>query len=164
MATDNFLKIDGIPGESTDDGHKEWIELDSWSTGHTQGAGGSTSTAGARTAGRVDMQDFHFTKKVDKASAALAFHCANGKHIKEAVLEVCRASEKKEKYLEIKMNDVVVSSYQLAGSGSSDSVPMEQLSLNYGRIEWIYTEMDHKTGKPKGPKMHHWDVTANKGG
>jgi type VI secretion system secreted protein Hcp len=164
MAVDTFLKIDGIPGESTDDAHKEWIEVESFSLGHTQSAGGATSTAGARTAGRVNMQDLHFVKKLDKSSAPLALHCANGKHIKEAVLEVCRASESKEKYYEIKLNDIIVSSYQVGGHAGDDSVPTEQISINFGRIEWVYTEMDHKTGKGKGPKMHHWDLTANKGG
>ena len=27
MAFDGFIKIDGIPGESTDDKHKDWIEI-----------------------------------------------------------------------------------------------------------------------------------------
>ncbi|WP_353327541.1 type VI secretion system tube protein Hcp, partial [Chitiniphilus shinanonensis] len=27
MAFDAFIKIDGIPGESTDDKHKDWIEI-----------------------------------------------------------------------------------------------------------------------------------------
>jgi hypothetical protein len=27
MAFDTFLKIDGIPGESTDDKHKDWMEI-----------------------------------------------------------------------------------------------------------------------------------------
>ena len=27
MAFDAFLKVDGIPGESTDDKHKDWIEI-----------------------------------------------------------------------------------------------------------------------------------------
>ena len=29
MAFDAFIKIDGIPGESTDEKHKEWIEVGS---------------------------------------------------------------------------------------------------------------------------------------
>jgi hypothetical protein len=29
-AFDSFLKIDGIPGESTDDKHKDWIEVISY--------------------------------------------------------------------------------------------------------------------------------------
>ena len=33
MAFDAFLKIDGIPGESTDDKHKDWIEVLSFDFG-----------------------------------------------------------------------------------------------------------------------------------
>jgi hypothetical protein len=33
MAFDAFLKIDGIPGESTDDKHKDWIEILSFAHG-----------------------------------------------------------------------------------------------------------------------------------
>ena len=35
MAFDAFLKIDGIPGESTDDKHKDWIEILSFDFGMT---------------------------------------------------------------------------------------------------------------------------------
>jgi type VI secretion system secreted protein Hcp len=31
MAFDAFLKIDGIPSESTDDKHRDWIEILSFS-------------------------------------------------------------------------------------------------------------------------------------
>ena len=46
MAFDAFLKIDGIPGESTDSKHKDWIEVLSYSTGITQPTSGSASTGG----------------------------------------------------------------------------------------------------------------------
>ncbi len=36
MAFDAFLKIDGIPGESTDDKHKDWIEVLSYGVGIQQ--------------------------------------------------------------------------------------------------------------------------------
>ena len=41
MAFDAFLKVDGIPGESTDDKHKDWIEVLSFNHGVSQPAGGS---------------------------------------------------------------------------------------------------------------------------
>jgi len=31
-------------------------------------------------------------------------------------------------------------------------------------IEWTYVETDHRTGKPGGQIMAHWDLHANKGG
>ena len=53
MAFDTFLKISTIPGESTDDKHKDWIEILSFSTGLDQPASGSVSSGGARSAERV---------------------------------------------------------------------------------------------------------------
>lgn len=37
MAFDVFIKIDGIPGESSDDKHKEWIEVLGFSPDRTAG-------------------------------------------------------------------------------------------------------------------------------
>ncbi len=39
MAVDYFLKIDGIAGESTDDKHKEWIDVLSFSWGDPRAPG-----------------------------------------------------------------------------------------------------------------------------
>ena len=47
MAFDTFLQIDSVQGESTDDKHKGWIEVFSFSHGVAQsGAGAISSTAG----------------------------------------------------------------------------------------------------------------------
>ncbi len=46
MAFDAFLKLDGIPGESTDDKHKDWIELLSYNWGATQMGSATASSSG----------------------------------------------------------------------------------------------------------------------
>ena len=46
MAFDAFIKIDGIPGESTDDKHKDWMEISTFSWGASQPASGTASYAG----------------------------------------------------------------------------------------------------------------------
>ena len=76
MAGDCFLKIDGIPGESTDDKHKDWIEVMSYSSGVSQMAGGDRSTGGAATQGRCDHQDISIVKALDKASPTLNLFAA----------------------------------------------------------------------------------------
>jgi type VI secretion system secreted protein Hcp len=164
MAFDAFLKIDGIPGESTDDKHKDWIEVLSFNHGLSQPAA-AISSGGGRAAERCQHQNFSIAKVMDKASPKLALNCCNGAHIKEAKLELCRATGDKQKYMEYKLTDVIVSSYSPGGaSQGGETIPLEQVSFNYGKIEWTYTETDHKTGKPKGDVKAHWDLTTNKGG
>ena len=165
MAFDSFLKIDVIPGESTDDKHKDWIEVLSYSCGVSQPASGSASTAGGRSAERCNHNDFSVVKALDKASAKLFLACCNGTHIKEIKLELCRAAGDKQKYMEYKMEDVIVSGVRPGGSAhSGEALPLEEVSFNFAKIEWTYTATDHKTGKAAGDVKGHWDLVANKGG
>jgi type VI secretion system secreted protein Hcp len=66
--------------------------------------------------------------------------------------------------MEYKMTDVVVSSYRPDGASKGGEIPLEEVKFNYGKIEWTYTETDHKTGAAKGDVKANWDITANKGG
>src|SRR5215469_14676543 len=82
---DYFLKIDGIPGESQDDKHKDWIPLASFSWGVTEPGAGRGAGSGA---GRAKFSGFEFAMLVNKASPELFLSCVSGKHIKEAMLSV----------------------------------------------------------------------------
>lgn len=165
MAFDCFLKIGTIPGECTDDKHKEWIEILSFSHGLSQPGSGSVSSGGARSAERCDHQDFSVVKTLDKASPKLALACCNGEHIASIKMELCRATGNKSKYMVYDLSDVIISSARPGGSAQGgEALPLEEVSFNYGKIEWIYTESDHKTGKPKGDVKAHWDLVTNKGG
>src|SRR5436190_14479021 len=119
MAFDVFLKIDGVPGESTDDKHKDWIEIEDYSFDIEQPSSATDSSAGGGTTERVNIEDFHISKLMDKASAKLFELCCTGKHIKEATLEACRAGGDKLKYLEVKMENVIISSVRSAGGTRS---------------------------------------------
>jgi type VI secretion system secreted protein Hcp len=165
MAFDCFLKIDGIDGECTDDKHKQWIELLSYSHGVSQPGSGSASSGGGRSAERCDHQDFSVVKTLDKTSPKLNLFCCNGTHVQNVKVELCRAAETKEKYMEYLMTDVIISSVRPGGtSQGGEALPLEEVSFNYGKITWNYIETDHKTGKPKGNVETHWDLVTNKGG
>ncbi len=103
MAFDAFLNVKDIPGESTDDKHADWIEILSYSSGVSQTASASASSGGGASSERADFQDFSIVKALDKASPKLALACANGTHIPEVALELCRAGGDKVKYMEYKL-------------------------------------------------------------
>jgi type VI secretion system secreted protein Hcp len=162
MAFDAFIKIDGIPGESTDDKHADWIEVLSYSCGVTQTASGSASSGGGASAERADFQDFSIVKALDKASPKLALACADGTHIKEITLELCRAGGDKLKYMEYKLGDAIVSSVRPGGSaGGSETLPLEEVSFNYGKIEWTYTQQKRADGSGGGNVAAGWDLEKN---
>jgi type VI secretion system secreted protein Hcp len=165
MAFDCFIKIEGIPGESTDAKHKDYIEVLSYSHGLSQPASGSASSGGGRSAERCDHADFSIVKTLDKTSPKLALYCCNGTHIPKINVELCRASGAKQKYMEYVLSNSIVSSVRPGGSSQGgEELPLEQVSFNYGKIEWVYTETDHDTGKAKGDVKAYWDLTKNEGG
>ncbi len=165
MAFDCFLKIEGIEGECTDDKHQKWIELLSYSHGVSQPGSGSVSSGGARSAERCDHQDFSIVKTLDKTSPKLNLYCCNGTHITKITVDLCRATGDKQKYMQYVLSDSIVSSVHPGGSAQGgETLPLEEVSFNYGKIEWIYTETDHKTGKPKGDIKSNWSLVENKGG
>ncbi|MHC4694925.1 MAG: Hcp family type VI secretion system effector [Planctomycetota bacterium] len=162
MPGDVFLQIDGIPGESTDEKHKDWIEILSYSHGVSQSGAGSRSSGGAATSGRCDHQDFSVVKTLDKASPDLNLYCCNGKHIKKMTLQLCRATGDKQPYMDYLFEDVIISSVSIGGGGGD--IPTESVTFNYGKLNWVYVETDHETGKKKGQVKKWWDLINNKGG
>lgn len=148
MAVDMFLKIENIKGESKDSNHSEWIEIQSYSWGLSQT--GSFSTGAGGGAGKVSMQDFSFTKRLDKSTPKLMEYCATGNHIKDAVLHVARTKNDQQTYLEYKLSDVLVSSYSPACSSGGSDGPVDQISLNFTKIQMVYSEIDCSTNKVIG--------------
>ena len=158
-AVDYFLKIDGIPGESQDHKHKDEIQLESFSWGATQGGGFSYGGGGG--AGKVQMQDFHFVMKINKATPKLFLACANGEHIKSAILTCRKAGKEQQEFLIVKLSDVLVSSYQSGGSSAGDVVPTEQISFNFAKVEFEYKEQK-PDGTLAGGIKAHYDLKQSK--
>jgi len=159
MAVDYFLKLDGIDGESKDSKHSGEIDLESFSWGETQT--GSHAFGGGGGAGKVQMQDFHFVMKANKSSPKLLLACAEGEHIKKAVLTCRKAGKEQQEFLKITMSDLLVSSFQISGSSHGDEVPTDQVSLNFSKIEYEYKDQK-ADGTLGGTTKAGFDVKAMK--
>jgi type VI secretion system secreted protein Hcp len=161
MAGDMFLKIDGVDGESEDSKNKAQIEILSWSWGEVQT--GSAGKGGGSGVGKVDMQDFSFSKFMDKATPKLMLFCANGKHIPTVEFLARKAGGDQEHYMKMKLTDVIISSFNTSNSAGSGSLPVESISLNFSKIELEYFQQDAK-GKTASAGKANWSVRENKGG
>ncbi len=147
---DYYLKIEGIPGESTERGFEGQIEVQSWSWGMSQAAraqGREGSMPGDPT------KPFVIMKQVDKASPKLAQALASKQRFPSVTVTLCRSGGDKQKYMEYKMTDVIISSIRRVGelatpsappaqpdtrAAGAQDLPMEEVSFNYGKIEWTY--------------------------
>jgi len=130
---DYFLKLDGVDGESQDAKHKGEIELDSFSWGEVNS--GSATQGGGGGMGKVSPQDFHIVKRIDKSSPKLFIACAAGDHFTKGVLIARKAGGEQQEYLKLTFENLMVSSYQIGGS---EVLPVEQVSLNFAKLEVSY--------------------------
>ena len=155
---DSFLKIDGIEGESQDHKHKNEIDITSFSWGASNG--GTFSTGGGGGAGKVNMQDFHFTMPINKASVKLMLACAGGDHIKSAILTCRKAGKDQQEFYKVTFHDLLVSSYQ-SGGGHGETLPVDSISLNFAKVEKEYKEQK-ADGTLGGAIKAGWDMKLNK--
>ena len=156
-----YIKFDGVDGEAQDKDHKAWSDLASFSQGLTQP--GSSATGQTRRRGDVIVEDVHVSKELDKASPKIAEAVCKGKvfpkvdiHLTASYTDAGRVT-----YYAYELKNVLVTSYNISGSGQSEAVPMEDISLNFEEIKVTYTEADDK-GKSKGNVEYGWKVEAGK--
>jgi type VI secretion system secreted protein Hcp len=161
MALDAYLQIEGIKGESTDDKHKDWIEVFNVTGSVHQPRAATVSTAGGLTTGRAALSDITFEKLADLASPVLHQHSAMGKTIPKAVFEFMRADGdgKPICYYKLTLENVMISGLTF-NSGDSGSIK-EMVHLAYSKIKWEYVKQAIRGGI-QGNTMGGWDCAANK--
>ena len=139
-----FLKLDGIKGESTDKDHKGEIAIDGFALsaqGATQASGGGGG------AGKVSIQSFSITKKLDKSSPLLFQAAATGKHIKDAVLSFARKAGGEQKtYLKFEFQGILISGVQ-DGGASGGGAPTEQVSFAFQKCKETFYDSKGKAGQ-----------------
>jgi type VI secretion system secreted protein Hcp len=161
MAIDAYLQIDGVKGGSTDDKHKDWIEVSHVVYGVHQPRAATVSTAGGHTSGRAELGNIVFKKLADLSSPVLLQTCAAGKTIPKAVFEFMRADGdgKPIVYFKIELENVMIAD-MMPDSGAG-GVIAEQVQLAYSKIKWAYTRQSIKGGT-QGNTSGGWDCAANK--
>lgn len=156
MAFDAFLKLKGIDGPVVRKGLEKFIEIYSFSFGASNPV--SLNAHGGMGAGKVSLSSFNLMKKSDGVSPTLFQACCTGKHYDEAVLQLFKAGGKQQKFIEYKLEDVMIESIQWSGSGGGDDTPTESLSVAFQKVEVMYQQQDDK-GNVGKPVIGKWDQT-----
>ena len=145
MASSMFIKFDKVDGECSDKNHEEWIEILSWNHGFSQPASPLRASQGS-TVERANHSDFTFNKTLDSATDDLIGACWKGHQFETVDVEVFKSDGGNEpiKYLEINMEDVIISNFSISGGGGD--LPMENVSLAYGKVTYKYDPKNKADG------------------
>jgi type VI secretion system secreted protein Hcp len=131
-AVDAFIWFEdqSIRGESNDPKHLKWIEIESFQIDQFRQAASTIGSAtGGAGAGKVKFNEFVIRKPTDAASVSLRQASASGKHFSRVLLSMRKAGGSPE-YYEYKLENVMISSYQLGGPDTSGK-PTETMRLNF---------------------------------
>jgi type VI secretion system secreted protein Hcp len=160
-----YMKVEGIDGSVTAAGHEKWIELDSAQFGVNRHITNPTGRGTNREAAVPAVSEIVITKHTDDASTSL-FRAALYGEGKKVKIDFCKTDKDKiEPYLQIELENTLVSSYSVSGQGGHGVVhnrPEESMTLNFTKISYHSIHMDHanKTGKPDRAM---WDAAQAKG-
>lgn len=152
-----YIKFDGVDGETKDKDHTGWSDILSFGQGLHQPGGGATGATRRR--GDVIMDDISIVKELDKASPKLAEAICKGKVFPKVEIELTASytDAGRVTYYRYELENTIVTSYDISGSGQAEDVPTENFSLNFEQIKVTYTENDSK-GKKKGNVEYAWKV------
>jgi type VI secretion system secreted protein Hcp len=161
VAIDVYLSLEGIKGESTDEGHKGWIECQSVHWAISQPKSATSSTAGGHSAERCDMTDISFIKIADLATPLLAQSCASGRTLPRAKFEFLRADGAGGRvlYFEIELTCAMIG--HLAPGIEAGSILTEAVGLKFAKVVWRYTQQK-VSGGSAGNTQGGWDLSNNK--
>jgi type VI secretion system secreted protein Hcp len=150
-ADDMYLQLGDVAGDVTAAPYQNWISIASWSWGATNPSTVAAGTTGLA-AGKAAVSALTLMKSADSGTPRLMDAVVKGTHFPKAALAVRRSSDGWE-YLRIRLEDVLVTSDQLAAGGER---PEESLALTFVRYV-----LDYKPGPGKPTVSYGWDVAKN---
>lgn len=153
-ATDMFLKLDGIKGESKDGKHKDEIDVLAWSWGMSRGPAADKKNADPSDG--LNIQNLSFTKFADASTPLLMESLLTGSSTANGKLTVRKAGETPLEYIKLCMEGIQVTSVSTGGSGGEDRLT-ENVTLHFDQFRYAYTPQ-----KPDGSGgtaiFTGWDV------
>ncbi len=142
-----YMLIDDVPGESVRADHEDEIDVHSIDWIIQQGA--TAQVGSGRSLARAQVGAVKVNKFYDASSPYLALACMQGKDFPEVTIAVRKDSgEAHLDYLVIKMENVVVSGYEILPTPQDSLVIEEHVSLTCEKISILYTVQaeDHSAG------------------
>lgn len=161
MATEWFLRLDPIKGDSTDDRHRGEHVVLSWAWGVQAAASAGGGPGGG--VGRADFDDLGLVVPPGRAAGEIVNACAQGQRLPKAVLSGRRSGlSRAADFLTITLSDVFVTSTRLTAVSGGDE-PAQALTLGYGKVEVVTRVQDPKGGVGEEVRTG-WDVHGNRAG
>ncbi len=155
-----YMKYGDIKGDVTAEGHKDWIELNSFQWGVGRGISSPTGASADRESSAPSISEITVSKMQDVATTKLLDEALQGDGTEVTINFLKTDGKKLEVYMSYKLENTMVSGYSISAGGDR---PAETLSLNFTKIEFKSVQMD-KSNKGSTSSSVIYDLAGAKVG
>ncbi|MBX2807690.1 MAG: type VI secretion system tube protein Hcp [Cellvibrionaceae bacterium] len=138
-----FVNYEGIKGESSDSGHKEWMDVESISWGVSRNITSATSTQGDRESSNAVINDLQITRFMDSATPKIFIEscCGTGKDVTIDLTKTGTGSGT-DTYMQYTLKNALISNYKVNASAQDTHRPTETITISFVDVEVKYTPYD----------------------
>jgi type VI secretion system secreted protein Hcp len=125
-----------LKGDVTEEGHKTWIELNSFQWGVGRGISSPTGGSADRESSAPSISEITATKASDVSSTLILNEALQGEG-QTVIIDFCKTDKgKMEVYQTYTLTNTMISGYSVSSGGDR---PSESISLNFTKIEFKLT-------------------------
>jgi len=158
-AMNMFVLIPGIPGESQDVFHKDWIDAKGYSESILNMVSGGTGGGG--TTGRAEISPIKFIKFLDKASVGLRIAALEGRNLSGVQIEFSAPEAPSKIIFKIEIANAQITEVSTTWASGSPDRPQELVAiLPLTKIKWTY-KFYLPNGAFAGQIQGEWDIPQN---
>jgi type VI secretion system secreted protein Hcp len=138
-----FVDIAGVVGESSDAGHKGWMDVESISWGVDRQINSSTSTEGDRESSNAVINDLTLHRGMDSCTPKLFIESCSGTG-KDVVIHLTKTGTGSgaNVYMEYTLKNALISHYSVSAHSEDTSRPSETIVISFVDLEVKYTPYD----------------------
>jgi type VI secretion system secreted protein Hcp len=136
-----FMHVDGgtlgtIDGEATEKGHEKWITLSGYDADASVPVA-SGGAGGGQASGKVQFKPIVVTKPIDKSTPKLFQALVTGGHLPAVQIDFVHpdGAGGDEVFYSVKLEQVIVTDIHQSDAGKASGRPLEQVSLDFQKIE-----------------------------
>jgi type VI secretion system secreted protein Hcp len=152
-----YMYIDGVNGDVTAKGYEGWINVSTVQEGMSQVV--DLRTGGGGSLAKVEVLDTTIVKVLDSTSPVLRQKLTESKAIPSVIISIVATADAAfVEYFRIELEKVYLTSISMSASGLE--APVEDMSVAFETIRWIYTPIA-KDGTPGSQIVTGWDLVTN---
>ncbi|ELV5025780.1 type VI secretion system tube protein Hcp [Salmonella enterica] len=162
MATNLFMKIDGIDGQSSDSLHKGWIEIEGFTFGAHNNNRMGDSYYPQLTTSSSQATPVTVSKAMDNSSTEICKRVLEGTEVKKIELVSCVMQQGKvTDHAKIELEKCSITSCNFAVDAGDGHI-YESVVISYGKVTIAVTPLKDKDGKACGKAVMDYDFIENK--